>query len=269
MTLLLDRAMTGDRDQLGRRRFTVIDEFQTPNETPNGGYLLMLVLRAIAEKAAHPDPLSVAITYMRPVVTGGVEVEVQELRVGRRISSYSALLFQNGTPCLQVTASFHDAITAGGEQLTDSRPPDLGDRESLWNFHEQLPDQPLRFLTQLDIRTKDPIGWLQDEPSGLLRSDWWLRLRDGRPADCFAIAFFCDCVPPLAFELGRHRGAATLQLNLFFRRRVRTEWVQMRTHVRHVIGNTFDQELDLWDDDGQLVAQARQIGILFVTEGNK
>ena len=62
----LDRAVASTRTAEGVHAVTVTDEWNTPNGTPNGGYVLAIVLRAIAQESPLPDPLSVSITYFRP-----------------------------------------------------------------------------------------------------------------------------------------------------------------------------------------------------------
>ncbi len=69
-----------DRDtqveRIDDRRFgSIVDAGWSINGNPNGGYLLSIVSRAIAESVDHPDPLSFTTHYLRPGVPG-VECEV-------------------------------------------------------------------------------------------------------------------------------------------------------------------------------------------------
>ncbi|RYJ06776.1 MAG: thioesterase family protein, partial [Actinomycetales bacterium] len=87
------------------------------------------------------------------------------------------------------------------------------------------------------------------------------RPRDERPIDALAAGAIVDAYPPVTAEIG-HLASATVQLTVHFRRRAETSWSLMHVVTRHVIDGYHDEDVELWDDQGRLVAQSRQLAIL-------
>ena len=56
----------------------------------NGGYLLALVGRTLAEALNQPDPLSINAFYLAPVALGEVEVAVESLSETRSCLLYTS-----------------------------------------------------------------------------------------------------------------------------------------------------------------------------------
>ena len=89
----------------------------------------------------------------------------------------------------------------------------------------------------------------------------WVRPKDGRPVDALAAAAIVDGYPPVTAELG-HLASATVQLTVHLRRRPETTWALMHVTTRHVLQGFHDEDVELWDEQGRLVAQSRQLAVL-------
>ena len=89
---------------------TVTDDWNTPNGTPNGGYVL-------ARGAARRRPGVTAARsarrcrsrYFRPPAPGDATIDVTALRIGKRVATFEAVLSQDDKPVVHAVASFHDA----------------------------------------------------------------------------------------------------------------------------------------------------------------
>ena len=255
----LDRAVASTRTAEGVHAVTVTDEWNTPNGTPNGGYVLGVVLNAIRQESPLPDPLSVSISYFRPPATGEARVDVTALRTGKRVSTFEAVLTQEDKPVVHAVASFHDADAAGDlEHLTRAptypRPEDCLD---VWADVEL----GAGIIDRFEYRLAEVPGWMRGEPSGDMSATFWIRPADKRPVDAFAAAVLVDAYPPVSTEIG-HIMSATVQMTVHFRRRVSTDWVLGHVVTRHVIDGYHEEDMDLWDEDGRLFAQSRQLAIL-------
>lgn len=70
-----------------------------------------------------------------------------------------------------------------------------------------------------------------------------------------------DAAAPAVLELGE-RGSATIELTVHVRARPAPGWLACRVATRHVVGGYHEEDFEIWDSDGRLVAQSRQLGLL-------
>ncbi|MGH8928622.1 MAG: thioesterase family protein, partial [Acidimicrobiia bacterium] len=75
---------------------------------PNGGYLMGIVLNALAHRLPHPDPLTTTGHFVAPAEVGAGEVEVTVIKQGRNLSTAQAVLRQAGRDRLVVLSTFGD-----------------------------------------------------------------------------------------------------------------------------------------------------------------
>jgi acyl-CoA thioesterase len=244
----------------GRAYGATVDPGWTVGGRPNGGYLLAVVTRAALAEAAHPDPLAVSAHFLAPPVAGPVTIEVEPLRAGRSVSTLRARLDQDGTACLEAL------VTAG--KLDPAEPVwRAGSAPSLPSPEECVPARPegpggvhVPILGHIDERL-DPAttGWAVGRPGGRLEMRGWVRFHDGRPPDPLALLQVVDALPPVSFELGIAAWAPTVELTAYVRRPPAPGWLACVVRGRLLQGGWFDEEAEVWDADGALVAQSRQL----------
>ncbi len=256
----LDRAVASTRTAEGIHAVAVTEDWNTPNGTPNGGYVLGLVLHAVAQESPLPDPLTVSISYFRPPAQGEARIDVTALRIGKRVATFEAVLSQDDKPVVHAVASFHDADAAGDlEHL--SPPPEYPRPDDCLDVMSAVPLGTVPILDRFDYRHESVPGWMEGEPSGDTSATFWVRFKDGRPVDALATAVLVDAYPPVTAEIG-HLKSATVQMTVHFRRRPVTTWVLAHVVARHVIDGYHDEDVELWDEDGRLIAESRQLAIL-------
>ena len=91
----------------------------------------------------------------------------------------------------------------------------------------------------------------------------WIRFRDGRAPDTLAALLFADAFPPSVFGLlGMVGWVPTVELTVHVRRRPAPGWMlgQFRTH--DLSDGRMIEDGALWDSQGQLVVQSRQLGLV-------
>ena len=262
----LDRAVASTREADGHFHLDLTAEWNTPNGTANGGYVLAILLRAVLDHAdvtgiAHPDPLTASVSYFKPPTPGPAHVEVQTLRLGRRISVHQADLVQDGVTVVHAVVSLHDWDASGDAQHTPHAAPVVPRPEECVDLADSIPEGLVPIVDRYEARAPHVPGWLAGEPSGETEAVVWLRPRDGRPIDALAAGAIVDAYPPVTAEIG-HLASATVQLTVYFRRRPQTTWSLMQVTTRHVIDGYHDEDVELWDDEGRLIAQSRQLAIL-------
>lgn len=261
MTHELDKAVASTVVDEGVHQVTVTADWHTANGTPNGGYVLALLLNAVMQEAAEPDPLSIATTYFRPAQAGEAEVRVRRVRAGRRVSTYDALLVQAGKEVAHAVVSTHDWDLAGGVTHTPHAAPPMPPPEACADLTQVIPPGTMAILDRYTYRAAAIPGWLEGSPSGVLESLCWIRAADERPVDALLAGAMCDAFPPVTGEIGQ-LASATIQLTVHFRRRPETTWALGHAVSRHVIDGYHDEDVELWDERGRLVAQSRQLAIL-------
>lgn len=261
MSHLLDEAVASVRSADGTHRVQVTADWNTANQTPNGGYVLALLLHAVLAESAHPDALSIAITYFRPALPGPADISVREVRAGRRVSTYDAVLAQEGKEIAHAVVSTHDWETAGTVEHAPHAAPAVPGPESCKDVSALVPTGMVPILDRYTYRAPDVPGWLSGQPTGVTEAMCWIRAADERPVDALLAGAMVDAFPPVTAEIG-HLASATIQLTVHFRRRPDTVWALGHVVTRHVLAGYHDEDVELWDEQGRLIAQGRQLAIL-------
>ena len=103
------------------------------------------------------------------------------------------------------------------------------------------------------------IGWAVGKPGGTAELSAWLRLADGREPDPVSLLMVVDALPPTVFELGMMGWAPTVELTAHVRAKPAPGWLKVRHVTRNLAGGMFEEDCEVWDSAGRLVAQARQL----------
>ncbi len=217
----------------------------------------------------QPDPLSVSAYYLTPSVPGPAVVRVRRVRIGGRRSTLAATLVQvqDGREVERITALavFGDLDAMTEEVQRQIPPPALPPLEdclpALVAPEDFLKIAPLlqRLGTRLDPAC---VGWALGEPSGNGLIQGWFKLADDRPLDPIALLLAVDALPPVTFDLGLPGWAPTLELTAHVRARPAEGWAIVRHATRTIAGGHFEEDCEVWDSRGHLVAQSRQLALL-------
>ena len=238
----------------------------------NGGYALAVIGNAIrAELAAdgQPDPVSVSAYYLSPTAPGPAVVQVRRMRTGGRRSTVAASLVQQheGQEVERITALavYGDLDRMPAEVQRQIPPPELPPLEDCIDAR-QAPEEVRRIAPLLErFGTRiDPayVGWAVGKPSGSGIIQGWFKLADDRPLDPIALLMVVDALPPVTFDLGLPGWAPTLELTAHVRARPAAGWAIVRHATRNISGGQFEEDCEVWDSEGDLVAMSRQLALL-------
>jgi acyl-CoA thioesterase len=245
----------------GRYAARLTDRWTALGGTPNGGYMLAVSLRALAAEMPLPDPLVVSAYFLRAGAIGPAEVRTELARSGRRTATGASTLHQDGREVVRLVATFGDLTRASGRTAEFGAAPELPPPDRLPDMLDAGSLPGVSITDQLEYRTPKPPGWARGEPGGDPRLEFWMRFRDGRDPDPLALAALVDGAAPAVLELGVP-GSATLELTVHVRRRPAPGWLACRVATRHVIDGYHEEDFELWDSAGRLVAQSRQFALL-------
>lgn len=225
---------------------------------PNGGYLLSIAVRALREALPHPDPVSVSGHFPGRVAPGPVDVQVERVRAGGHHSTGVASLVQDGERRVLVTATFADLSGAEGPTIIQGERPEIARPDACVPATGSV--APV-FLQQFDMRlTPESAGFAVGLRSGRGLMEGWVRFEDGRDADTPSLPLFADSFPPTMFHLMEEpRWIPTIELTVYARGRPAPGWLQCRFQTRYVIGGYLEEDGEIWDETGALVALSRQL----------
>jgi acyl-CoA thioesterase len=243
----------------GSYRAHVSADWFTPRGA-NGGFLAAIVLRALmaTEHDSERAPRSLTLHYLRPPVEGEVRIVVTEERRGRQVTTYSARLEQDGRVCILALAALSRDFPSSlnyGDTMPDVAPPNgLVTRDD-----PKLPPIAHRFATQ------GAVGYAPFSGGPEALTGGWIAFAgdDPSPLDAPALALLADAWLPSMFVLVQDFiGVPTIDLTIHFRARTegRTGPALAIFRSRASAEGFFEEDGELWSEDGTLLAQSRQMG---------
>lgn len=251
-------------ERIAEGRYGVeLDEGYAIGAALNGGYLMAVLGRAAVEESPHRHPISTAATFLRVAKGGSAEVLVEPLKTGRTAATARVSLVRDG-------ATLVESLITTGTLEVDVEPAWAGD----------LPVPALAPLDECrDMRSGDPrergfadrvemrfdpstMGWLDGRPSGRPEISAWFWMDEGHEPDAYVLAVATDALPPVPLNLGSKGWAPTVEMTWHMRAVPAPGPLGLYGRARLVTGGWFDEEVEVWDSAGRLVAQSRQMARL-------
>ncbi|MEM8562722.1 MAG: thioesterase family protein [Pseudomonadota bacterium] len=231
---------------------------------PNGGYVLSVAGRVLREALPHSDPQSANAFYLAPTETGPIDCEVEVLRRGRGSSQACVRMSQAGELKTHVTASYSDLGAPSGADWSSVARPDIPP----WSACAARAEERVEFYREgVEIRLASGAElWARREPNGSGEFQGWVHFRDGGDADTLALLLFADAVwPPIFTVFGPQRWVPTVELTVQVRRAPAPGPLQVRFRSRYLTGGVVEEDGELWDSAGALVAISRQMAKIRVS----
>lgn len=236
----------------------------------NGGYLLAVAARAMTAAADRPDPVTITAHYLSPGRPGPLDVGTAVVKSGKRFTTVSATVTGEGDrPVIAVLGTFGDLAAGDGDGAptrVDAAPPDLPPVEECLAMTRgpEADGGPPSFMTKIDLRLNPAdAGFVQGSPSGALRVSGWFRLRDEPAVDTLGLLVAVDAFPPTIFNAALPVGwTPTVELTAHVRARPAPGWLRCVFTTRFVTGGFIEEDGEVWDETGTLVAQSRQLALV-------
>ncbi|MEU5310149.1 thioesterase family protein [Streptomyces sp. NPDC021562] len=233
----------------------------------NGGYLLAVLGRALADTLPHPDPFTVSAHYLTASRPGPAVIRTDTVRTGRTLSTGQASLFQyddegNEVERIRVLASYGDLAALPDDVRTTAVPPAIPPMDQCFGPEDgPAPVDGSSAITERLMLKLDPatLGWALGAPSGKGEMRAWFGLADGRDADPFSLLLAVDALPPTAFEIGLTGWVPTVELTVHVRHRPAPGPLRVSITTRNLAGGFLEEDAEVWDSADRLVAQSRQL----------
>jgi Thioesterase-like superfamily len=255
-------------------RFALVAPGGSTPPVVNGGVMIATMLRAVLDTSPLPHPVATSAHFLRVARLAPAEIGVSWLKQGRTAATARGTLFQDDQLVLEVTVT--TGSVPGGEPepepatesltWTGARPqlPPVQDCVDLGPWPgTQAADGTAGYAAQVRLLLDPAVtGWKRHEPAGVPEMRGYFGLREDRDPDAYLLALAVDGLPPVVFGLGVMGWAPTVELTWFMRRVPAPGLLRVATRCRHVSGGWFDEEAEVWDSAGFLVAQSRQLARL-------
>lgn len=231
---------------------------------PNGGYLMGIVATALVPESPHPDPLTLTGHFLSPADPGPARVKVTMLKKGRSVSTAMAVMSQGERDRLVVLASFSDLDSQVGPSRAMSAPPVLAD--DLVSSAGRPAPHPIvsRFEFLLPTAQAQVAAGVFDPNQTRAEFSGKIRFADGMTPTIPSLPLMMDAFPPAVFNLGLIGWTPTIELTVHIRGRPKGAWQVLSVSTRHLIDGLLEEDAELWNEDGTLVAQSRQLARVLV-----
>jgi acyl-CoA thioesterase len=235
----------------------------------NGGVVLAMASTALAAAVDKPHPLSVTGHYLRAVAAGPGVVRTSALRVGYSTSTGVAEVWQEDKERVRVLGTFgdHDARSAASP-VVDLPAARIPDPERCTDLFGILLESPAghraltRSLQNYEIRVVPETGWGLDG-RGRPSLSGWIRLRAVDTITADTLIAVADGFPPTLMSTTELGWLPTLELTVHTLARPAADepWLRAELRTQVVTSDLVEEEGELWDATGRLVATFRQLAL--------
>eukprot|EP00123_Amoebidium_parasiticum_P021922 comp7614_c0_seq1/m.3266 comp7614_c0_seq1/g.3266 ORF comp7614_c0_seq1/g.3266 comp7614_c0_seq1/m.3266 type:complete len:339 (-) comp7614_c0_seq1:92-1108(-) len=245
---------------------------------PNGGYVLACAVRAMQQETGL-TPLSLSANYLGPAQSNlPYTVHLETVKQGKSKATLCARVFQNDREHVRVMGTLvpPGSLDASGREhlfprLRKLSPPSA---PPLTTFNQTMASLASRLFTPRAFRmakhmetlvSPQNLMWMIGRPTGRAELSGWIRFKDKRPIDNLALTLLCDAFPPPVLDVGYKSWVPTIDLSLHVRSNVSpgTEWVKCVFRSNAVQAGYVEEDGELWDENGNLLAMSRQLAQLF------
>ena len=231
----------------------------------NGGYVMALLASAMRSAANRPDPISLTLHYLAPLPPGDFEIHTQVVKQGRRFTTVSASMIFGGREAVRAIGAFGEAPAVGsGLQHHGTALSDVPSFEECARRMPEGENIPLALMSKLDVRLHPyDRGFAIGQPSGVPIVRGWFAFADARPNDTLSVLLAADAFPPPVFNLLTVPGwVPTVEFTVHIRAVPAPGPLRCEFTAKEIQGGVFEEDGIMWDENGVLVAQSRQIGLI-------
>ena len=242
--------------------------------TPHGGYLLALMNKALSSVLTHPNSINSNVYYLDRTEPKPAELHVEVIRTSRGSSMGQVRLMQNGKLTCLFSALCSDFQYMKGHSGLETPLPEImnsvpENQFKVMNYENFKAGSTPSFIQQLEMSVRPDHAWWDRDISmdvAEARCSAFLELKGGA-ADTFVLSYLADILPPVVQnKYGSLGWVPTLTLTCNIRQLPKTNRLFIDGLAKDISNGYFEQDCNIWDMDGNLVATSRQLAKILKSE---
>lgn len=263
MTFAFDNATAVRKTADGRYEAEVLPGWDI-NGNANGGYLFAFSSRAMRDHSGRRDPFSVTAHYLAPVKAGPITVEVDTVKTGKLLTTMNASILVDGRTAVRFLGAWGEVPDVADTDYVTATPPELPPFDACTPRHHDGNSFPIEFAKRFDSRIHpDDTSFLRGETGSVAVMRGWYEFGDGRPIDTLCLPTIADSFAPPVFNVPVPKAwVPTIELTVHVRAVPVGTRVACVFRSRVIQGGLTEEDGEMWDEAGNLVAQSRQLALL-------
>jgi acyl-CoA thioesterase len=244
--------------------------------TPHGGYLMAIMHKALTNTLPHSTAISSSVQYLDRIDAKPFELEVEIFKASRGSSSGIVKLIQDDKICTTFTGTCSDFEFMKGHDDLQKPLPDIFTEKDKNDYVKMNYDKISKgftpsFIQQLEcLIHPDHAWWNRDTDTNSkdnkARCSAFLEMEGGQP-DQFCLSFYSDILPPVVCnKYGPLGWIPTITLTTHIRKLPTTSQLYADFIATDINKGYFEQDCNIWDLNGNLVASSRQLTRILKSE---
>ena len=242
--------------------------------TPHGGYLMAVMHNALTSILPHSTAISSSVQYLDRIDAKTFELEVETFKTSRGSSSGIVKLKQDNKICTTFTGTCSDFQFMKGYDGLQKPLPNIFNESDKKDYIKMNYDKISKgftpaFIQQLEcLIHPDHAWWNRDsnDKNNEARCSAFLEMQGGIP-DQFCLSFYSDILPPVVSnKYGPLGWIPTITLTTHIRQLPSTSELYADFRATDINKGYFEQDCNIWDLNGNLVASSRQLTRILKSE---
>ena len=242
--------------------------------TPHGGYLMAVMHKALTNILPHSTAISSSVQYLDRIDAKTFELEVETFKTSRGSSSGIVKLKQDNKICTTFTGTCSDFEFMKGYDGLQKPLPSIFNESGKKDYIKMNYDKISKgftpaFIQQLEcLIHPDHAWWNRDsnDKNNEARCSAFLEMQGGIP-DQFCLSFYSDILPPVVSnKYGPLGWIPTITLTTHIRQLPSTSELYADFKATDINKGYFEQDCNIWDLNGNLVASSRQLTRILKSE---
>ena len=243
----------------GEKRYTArVSDRWSINGTPDGGYLMALLAQAAGRHSGKARLSILTANFISRCAPGPAAVTIQSMGATRQFDRWQVSLIQAAQEKLRAMVTLMDPPPNPTGKRYETSAPGLAPADDCVPFG-RMPGYTL--FDNMDVLLDpDCAGWIDGDLAGTSELRGWIKFKDDRSYDPPALVLIADAFPPPIFvSQGMVAWVPTLEMSVNIRNLPETRWLKCVFRSRFLNGDMVEEDGEIWDEAGELVAISRQV----------